>query len=252
MVSLGRFLTTSRAAIALALVAPPAAAAILLPFRAAWSNTNVALLLVVVVVAVAAVGNRAAGALAAVSAFAWFDFFFTLPYYRFSIRSSSRRHDRGLAASHGPGGVATRGPRPAPARGRDHGRGLPDPDPPGGRAQPDGKLALRGHRPGEGTAHRNTGAGWVPLRVRVARRSSRPAGARRHRSPGTPSLGRRPVRPAQRGNRAPRLRQRPVLRAVHADAQTRLGAIPAGAPGRRHARGPGRAGAQLERGHSSD
>jgi hypothetical protein len=89
MVSLGRFLTTSRAAIALALVAPLAAAAILLPFRAAWSNTNVALLLVVVVVAVAAVGNRAAGALAAVSAFAWFDFFFTLPYYRFSIRSSS-------------------------------------------------------------------------------------------------------------------------------------------------------------------
>jgi len=58
-------------------------------FRTTWSNTNVALLLVVVVVAVAAIGNRIAGALAAVSAFAWFDFFFTLPYYRFSIRSSS-------------------------------------------------------------------------------------------------------------------------------------------------------------------
>jgi K+-sensing histidine kinase KdpD len=62
-------------------------AAILLPFRSSWSNTNVALLLVVVVVAVAAIGNRLAGAVAAVWAAVWFDFFFTLPYYRFSIRS---------------------------------------------------------------------------------------------------------------------------------------------------------------------
>jgi hypothetical protein len=86
---LGRYLTPGRAAIAAAFAAPLATAAILLPFRASWSNTNVALLLVVVVVAVAAIGNRAAGALAAVLAFAWFDFFFTLPYYRFTIRSSS-------------------------------------------------------------------------------------------------------------------------------------------------------------------
>jgi hypothetical protein len=60
----------------------------LLPFRASWSNTNVALLLVVVVVAVAAAGNRLAGALAAAGAAVWFDFFFTLPYYRLTIRSS--------------------------------------------------------------------------------------------------------------------------------------------------------------------
>jgi hypothetical protein len=84
-----RYLTVGRVAIVAALAVPLAAAAILLPFRAAWSNTNVALLLVVAVVAVAAIGNRVAGALAAVSAFAWFDFFFTLPYYRFTIRSSS-------------------------------------------------------------------------------------------------------------------------------------------------------------------
>ena len=70
-----------------AVAAPLAAAGILLPFRAAWSNTNVALLLVVVVVAVAAIGSRVAGAVAAVSAAAWFDFFFTLPYYRFTIRA---------------------------------------------------------------------------------------------------------------------------------------------------------------------
>jgi hypothetical protein len=45
--------------------------------------------LVVAVVAVAAIGNRWAGALAAVSAAAWFDFFFTLPYYRFTISQSA-------------------------------------------------------------------------------------------------------------------------------------------------------------------
>lgn len=85
----GRYLTAGRVAIAVAIAAPLAAAIILVPFRAAWSNTNVALLLVVVVVAIAALGNRVAGALAALSAFAWFDFFFTVPYYSFTIRSSS-------------------------------------------------------------------------------------------------------------------------------------------------------------------
>ena len=83
-----RYLTRDRVAILAALVAPLAAAAILLPFRSSWSNTNVALLLVVVIVAVSAIGNRAAGALAAVGSAVWFDFFFTVPYYRFTIRSS--------------------------------------------------------------------------------------------------------------------------------------------------------------------
>jgi len=72
-------------AVAAALAAPIAAAAVLLPFRASWPNTNVALLLVVVVVGVAALGNRLAGGLAAVGAAVWFDFFFTLPYGRFTI-----------------------------------------------------------------------------------------------------------------------------------------------------------------------
>ncbi len=84
-----RYLTRDRAAIAAAVAAPLAAAAVLLPFRASWSNTNVALLLVVAVVAVAAIGNRVAGAVAAIGAAVWFDFFFTLPYERFTIRSSA-------------------------------------------------------------------------------------------------------------------------------------------------------------------
>jgi Domain of unknown function (DUF4118) len=86
---IARYLSRDRLAVLAALAAPLAAAGILLPFRASWPNTNVALLLVVVVVGVAATGNRVAGAVAAVSAAAWFDFFFTLPYYRFTIRGSA-------------------------------------------------------------------------------------------------------------------------------------------------------------------
>jgi K+-sensing histidine kinase KdpD len=85
-----RYLSRGQAAIAAALAAPLAAAAVLLPFRASWPNTNVALLVVVVVVAaVAAIGNRVAGVIAAVGAAVWFDFFFTLPYERFTIRNSA-------------------------------------------------------------------------------------------------------------------------------------------------------------------
>jgi K+-sensing histidine kinase KdpD len=84
-----RYLTRDRVAVDAALTVPLAAAGILLPLRASWPNTNVALLLVVVVVAVAAIGNRVAGAVAAVGAAVWFDFFFTVPYYRFTIRSSA-------------------------------------------------------------------------------------------------------------------------------------------------------------------
>jgi hypothetical protein len=82
---IARYVTRDRAAAAAAVLLPLAVAAILIPLRSSWSNTNVALVLVVAVVAVAAMGNRWAGALAAVSAAAWFDFFFTVPYYRFTI-----------------------------------------------------------------------------------------------------------------------------------------------------------------------
>jgi Domain of unknown function (DUF4118) len=84
-----RYLTRDQAAFAAAVAAPLAAAAILLPWRSSWSNTNVALLLVVVIVAVSAIGNRMAGALAAVGAAVWFDFFFTVPYERFTISRSA-------------------------------------------------------------------------------------------------------------------------------------------------------------------
>ncbi|MFB6538826.1 DUF4118 domain-containing protein [Streptomyces noursei] len=84
-----RYLSRDRVALAAALVLPPAFCALLLPFRGWLSNTNAALLLVVVVVAVAVLGHRLAGALAALSAAVWFDFFLTRPYERFAITKSA-------------------------------------------------------------------------------------------------------------------------------------------------------------------
>ncbi len=68
-----------------ALTGPLVVALALVPLRGSVTSVNAALVLVVVVVAVAANGNRPAGALAAVSAAAWFDFFLTEPYQRFTI-----------------------------------------------------------------------------------------------------------------------------------------------------------------------
>jgi Domain of unknown function (DUF4118) len=82
---MARYLTRDGAAVAAGVLLPLAVAAVFLPLRSSWSNTNMALVLVVAVVAVAAIGNRLGGALAAVSAAAWFDFFYTLPYERFTI-----------------------------------------------------------------------------------------------------------------------------------------------------------------------
>ncbi|GAA2752334.1 DUF4118 domain-containing protein [Kitasatospora cinereorecta] len=72
-----------------AAAAPLLLSLVLLPFRDSIANTNVALLLVVVVVAVAAFGHRLAGAVAAVSAAVWFDFFFTHPYQQLAISKTS-------------------------------------------------------------------------------------------------------------------------------------------------------------------
>jgi len=72
------------------LAAPLVVAALLVPFRGGFPNTDAALALILVVVAVAANGYRLAGILAAVSAAVWFDFSLTRPYERFTI---TRRAD---------------------------------------------------------------------------------------------------------------------------------------------------------------
>ena len=74
-----------RLAVAAAVIALLAVASVLIPFRSSFPNTDAALVQVVAIVAVAANGHRVAGLLAAVSAAAWFDFFLTAPYERFTI-----------------------------------------------------------------------------------------------------------------------------------------------------------------------
>ncbi len=81
---LGR-LSSEYAAICAGVALPLALAAILVPFRTNFANTDAALAMILLVVAVAAVGNRIAGYVAAVSATAWFDFFLTRPYETFAI-----------------------------------------------------------------------------------------------------------------------------------------------------------------------
>ena len=87
---MSRYLSRDRIAVLAALVAPLALAAILVPFRASFPNTDAALALLLVVAAVAANGYRLAGVLAAASVAVWFDFFLTQPYERFTI---TRRTD---------------------------------------------------------------------------------------------------------------------------------------------------------------
>jgi K+-sensing histidine kinase KdpD len=80
-----RIVSRDRIAVLAGLAAPLALAAILVPFRGGFANTDAALALLFVVVAVAANGYRPAGLIAAISAAAWFDYFLTRPYQRFTI-----------------------------------------------------------------------------------------------------------------------------------------------------------------------
>jgi hypothetical protein len=73
----------------LALLAPLAAAALMIPLRSHLLNTSLALAMVVVVALVVLPGNRLAALVAGLSAGVWFDFFFTKPYESFSIQRSA-------------------------------------------------------------------------------------------------------------------------------------------------------------------
>lgn len=70
-----------------ALVGPVVVAMALIPVRSDIRTSNASLVLVLVVVAAAVLGGRGAGAVAALVSLASFDFFFTRPYYSFTINS---------------------------------------------------------------------------------------------------------------------------------------------------------------------
>lgn len=73
----------------LAVAAPPAAAAAMLPLRSHVTNTALALVMVAIVVLVVTPGRRLAALAAGVSAGLWFDFFLTRPYESFTISRSA-------------------------------------------------------------------------------------------------------------------------------------------------------------------
>lgn len=73
---------------AIGAVAPIAAAALLVTVRGHFDNANIALVFVIVVVGVAAAGGSFAGAMAAISSAASFDFFLTRPYLYLRISST--------------------------------------------------------------------------------------------------------------------------------------------------------------------
>ena len=68
-----------------ALLLPLATCAVLATMRDSVTSATAVLVLVVWVVAAAATGDRIAGVLAALSGGAWFDFFLTEPYHRFTV-----------------------------------------------------------------------------------------------------------------------------------------------------------------------
>ncbi len=71
-----------------AVMVPLATCAILSTVRDNIASATAVLVLVLWVVAAAATADRVAGLLAAISGAAWFDFFLTAPYQRFTIASS--------------------------------------------------------------------------------------------------------------------------------------------------------------------
>jgi hypothetical protein len=78
-----------RASGILALAAPLATAAALVPFRSQVTNTALALVMVAVVVLVVTPGRRLSALAAGISAGLWFDFFLTRPYESFRIDQSA-------------------------------------------------------------------------------------------------------------------------------------------------------------------
>jgi hypothetical protein len=72
---------------ALAVLGPIAVSGVLVAFRDQFRATNAALVLVIVVLAAAIVGGRGGGVTSAVVSALCFDFFFTRPYYSFTISS---------------------------------------------------------------------------------------------------------------------------------------------------------------------
>lgn len=79
----------NRLAVAAGLFVPLIVSAVLVPFRHSFADTAAAMVMVGVIFTVAVLGTRLAGVVASAAAAAWFDFFLTRPYDRFTISHRS-------------------------------------------------------------------------------------------------------------------------------------------------------------------
>ena len=192
-------MSRDQVAVLAGLAAPLILAVILVPFRSGLPNTDAALALILVVVAVAASGHRLAGVLAAVSAAAWFDFFLTVPYERFTI---TRRADIEttvllLAIGAAVTEIAVRGRRQHAAAARR--AGLPGRYQRRGPRGRDGRVCGGADRPGLRAADRAAAAVRLPVPGRGRRdRPPGPAAARRDGSVRSHGLGHRAGRASTR------------------------------------------------------
>jgi hypothetical protein len=193
----------------------------------------------VVVVAVAAIGNRVAGAIAAIWAAVWFDFFFTLPYERFTIRSSADVTTfllllvAGVIVSQ----LAAYARRLKVVAITDAGYLA--------QIHQAASLTQTAKSPGDVVDHvREQLIAVLDLQECRFEYGVLLGHPPRLESDGTVLAGRgrwdvETVGLPGGRDRAARVRRRPVLRAVHDDPEARVEAIPAGTPGSRH---PGRSG----------
>ncbi len=165
---MARYFNRDTLAIVAALVGPLLMAVALVPWRTSVSSVNAALVMVVVVVAVAANGSRLAGALAALSAAVWFDFFLTEPFNRFTIADRADIETTvlllivGLAVSQ----LATRVRQPEGHH--NHGCRISETNPRHRRARPFRAVAAGGGRTGSRRADRAARLHRMPVRVRIA------------------------------------------------------------------------------------
>ena len=160
------WLGRDRLAVIAGVAAPLALAAILVPFRTNFANTDAALAMILLVVAVAAVGNRLAGYVAALSAAAWFDFFLTRPYERVRDQPGDRHRDDSLAAGHRRRRHRDRGLGPPSARQRQQAGRLPGGHQRRGPRGRDRRLAVHADRRDRGVPDPAALPALVPVPVR--------------------------------------------------------------------------------------
>ena len=188
-----------------ALVLPLVSCAILSTLRDSVTAATAVLILVLWVVAAAASGDRLAGLLAALSGGAWFDFFLTEPYQRFTIADPDDIEATVLLVLIGAGvtEIALWGHRQQGRAARRSGylEGVL------GTAQVVSEGDAPASSPGRGRRppdHRRAGSRRLPLRRRPGpRHADRAARPRRRGHPRWPRRRRRSTRPSRRRATSP-------------------------------------------------